>query len=404
MLLNRVSTWTGLLWHLIRSTFLLLIFIVKISELGSELNDMRLARTIHQNDKVSAVIVYFVREHDVDSLIKSISLLDNNFNSQFRYPIYVYFDDRETQINDKEAAIQQSSQSALLHLIPLRMDDKIDISQSEDVFYSHIIQDHQSLQGFDMIMSLRPDTKILSKAKIDLFKYTNSMGSIYTYNSLNRYDKSASKFILTIAFTFAKLHHISIRYLVSFAKTSMPRNNEFHRNIDSSDVLVKDRSLWAYSSSIQIMNRTIRQHPDYKNFMKYLIKKEQISGAFPHEISNTLALALTRTSIADYDEQHNLFMQLDDFWIYDSRSGLRIPSSLRANIQQSFKLFLIICAFNVLYYGRYMDDYGLVKHPFIVTRALKFERRYHLLKISMGALSAFLFIQRYIYILASILQ
>ena len=155
-----------------------------------------------------AAFVYLAKFSRMEELVKSIRMLFDNFNSEFRYPVLLFHDDTETELFDLRQLVNNITfgsqiprqlvwELVQLHPVTFYFPNGFNVQTASErgiVFselfpgYHHMISfwfkwvfDHPALQQLDYYMRLDTDSFILSPIKYDLFQYMRDNDYKYGY-------------------------------------------------------------------------------------------------------------------------------------------------------------------------------------------------------------------------------
>lgn len=200
---------------------------------------------------IKAAIVYLARSRskDINELKRSLSLLDMNFNDEFKYPVIIFHEDFDEKLM---ANIRKSTHSDLnFEKILFETPDFLKKEEIPEIifvdgfgfsmgyrhmcrFFSGTIFHHPALKDYNYYWRLDTDSFLLDKINYDIFKFMQERDLEYGYIHINKDEPDAIKGLWDATKKYIEDNNIKPKFLHKFTPNGNWDRSYFYTNFEIS--------------------------------------------------------------------------------------------------------------------------------------------------------------------------
>ena len=227
-------------------------------------------------NSTKAVIVYLSRSQarDISDLKRSLSLLDENFNNRFKYPVLIFHEDFDDELMED---IRKSTYSNLrFEKIRFEIPTFLNIKEIPKAVYvndtpfslgyrhmcrfmSVPIFQHPAVKNYDYLWRLDTDSFLLDKIDYDVFELMKSNDYIYGYLTIWKDEKDAVKGLWDATKQFLKENNIKPTFLNKFISNETWDMSYYYTNFEISKI-----DFWLSDGPLNYFNYLDRIGGTYK--------------------------------------------------------------------------------------------------------------------------------------------
>lgn len=217
---------------------------------------------------IGAAIVYLARSRkkDINDLKRSLSLLDINFNDEFKYPVIIFHEDFDEKLSKN---IRESTRSDLkFEKIKFEIPDFL---KNENIpeyiyvdgsefsigyrnmcrFFSGTIFFHPALKDYNYYWRLDTDSFLLDKINYDIFKFMQERDLEYGYIHIIKDEPDAVKGLWDTTKKYIEDNNIKPKFLPKFTP-----NGDWDRSY--------------YYTNFEISKLDFWRSEEFMNYFKYI--------------------------------------------------------------------------------------------------------------------------------------
>lgn len=225
---------------------------------------------------IKAAIVYLARSRskDINELKRSLSLLDMNFNDEFKYPVIIFHEDFDEKLM---ANIRKSTHSDLnFEKILFETPDFLKKEEIPEIifvdgfefsigfrhmcrFFSGLIFQHYALKDYDYLWRLDTDSFLLDKIDYDIFQFMQENNYMYGYIHILKEHPDAVKGFWNIVKKYIHENNIQPTFLNKFIIDGSWDRSYYYANFEVSKL-----DFWRSEDFLKYFNYIDKSGGTYK--------------------------------------------------------------------------------------------------------------------------------------------